>query len=105
MGAPIERTATVKGSWLTAGAQGQEYLAVQRTLPHRVVIVIGAVDGVVGTHGNAVGPFEQPFAPGPQKLTITIEDDHGMFAAIKGVYSVLGVYSHAGYLLEGPVGR
>ena len=36
----------------------------------REVAVVGAENGVVGSHGNAVGPREDAFAPGPQEITM-----------------------------------
>ena len=102
VGAAVEGVAAHERRRLAADAKGEDDGAVQLTLAHRVVAVVGQVDAVVRPHRYAVGPGVHTLAPGPEEIAVLIKDDHGVFAPVENVDVVLGVHAHCGALFEGP---
>src|SRR5262249_25140612 len=73
-------------------AERHQELAVGRELADRVVAVVGAVDALVRTDGDAVGPVrEVTLAPGVEEVALAVVDDDGMVAAADQVHAHLGV--------------
>ena len=102
VGAAVEGVATHEAGRLAADAQGEQHRAVQIALADGVVAVVGAEDGIVGTHGYAVGPGVSALAPGPEEVAVLVEDDHGVLAPVEGIDVVVGVHAHCGYFFESP---
>ena len=63
VGTLVEGLATHEGRRHAGNAKSQQDATVQGAFAHRVVIVVGAIDSVVGTHRDAVCPAEQVLAP------------------------------------------
>ena len=56
VGAAVERLAAHVRRRLAGDTEGQQHLAVERAMTHRVVGVVGQPDRVVGRDMDAVGP-------------------------------------------------
>jgi hypothetical protein len=67
-----------------------------------VIAIVGAVDGVIGSHVDAVGAFEFTFAPGPEKPSITVEDRHGILPACEYIYVVMPIDADRSHVAEAP---
>ena len=49
-----------------------------------------------------MGTVENAFAPGPQKIALSVEHHHGMFAAVEDIDLILAVNGDAGDIPELP---
>src|SRR5918994_6555810 len=94
--AAIERLATLIRGGLAWDTEGKEDFAIQGAFAHRVIPVIGQIKRVIRSHGDTVGAFEVALAPGTQKITMAIEDDHRMRAPGKAVHIVIPVDTDGG---------
>ena len=81
-------------------ADGLEEFAFGGELSDNVMLGIGAVDGVVGADGDAVGAAEYAVAPGGDVGTVAVKNDDWVFAAGVDVDSALGVDNGAGAVAE-----
>src|SRR5262245_32950455 len=92
----VERDAAKTFRRLIGRADGEEEFPLWRELADGMVAVICAVHGIIGTKVNGVGAAaEQPFAPRPQKIALTVEDDDWMLPARDQIDVVLGVHVDA----------
>ncbi len=91
VGAAVERLAAHEGRGLAGDADGELDLALGGAATHGVVAVVGAVEGVVGIDGKAVGALEHALAPRAQEVALAVEHDHGVLAAVEDVDAVLAV--------------
>ena len=105
MSATIERLATLVRRRLARDTEGEENLAIQSALAHRVITVIGKIDRVIAPHGYAVGALELALAPGTQKIAVRVEDDHRMRAARKAVHIIIFVDAYGGDFMKSPLIR
>ena len=76
MGAAIERAAAHEGLRLVGDADLDQYLAVERAFADRMIVIVGAVNGIVGTHADAVGVLEDALAPRLQKIAVSVKNQH-----------------------------
>ena len=100
MGAAVERIARHEFRGMSAGAQGQQYLAFQGALAYGVVAVVGQEYRPVGRHGDPVRAGEHPLAPGLDEVAILVEHDHRVLAPIERVHVVVSVAAHGSHLSE-----
>ena len=107
MGAAIERIAAERRRRHVRCADAHQQLALGRELAHRVALVIGQIEQVVGTDGGAVRIGESDvLTPRSQKLPIAVEDDDRMRAAGEYIDVVLAVHAHRrGVAAIGHAGR
>ena len=83
--APVERVAGERRRGLVGDSDCHQHLAVERALPDRVVAVVGAVEGVVRPHADAVRAGEQALSPSLDEVAILVEYDHWVIAPAEHV--------------------
>jgi hypothetical protein len=87
----MERLAAHIGRRLAGDAESQQHLAVERAFTDRMVAVICQENRVVRRHVDAVGTLEDALPPRPQEISVAVEHDHRVFAAIEAVDIVVFV--------------
>jgi hypothetical protein len=102
MRAAVERLAAHKGRLLARNPQLEQHFAVEGDLAHEMTVIIGQEDRIVGRHMDAVGSRILAFAPGAQKVALTIENHHRVLAAVEDIDAILAVDPDGGDLLERP---
>ena len=102
VGAPVEGIAAHKWGGLAADTQRPQHLPVQSTFSDRVVAIVGTINSIIRSHGDAVGPGEHSLAPGAEKVALAIEHDHRVLSPVEGVNVILGVGADGGNFFEAP---
>src|SRR6185437_10159506 len=105
VGAAVERLPAHEGRRVARHADLHQHLPVRGQAPHRVVAVIGAVDRAVRRDMDAVRAGEQRLPPGAQEVPRTVEDHHGVLAAVEDEDVVALIDAYGGDFVEAPAGR
>ena len=69
-----------------------------------MVAVVGQPDRVVGRHEHAMGARIDALTPGPQEVSVAVEHDHRVLAAVEDIDVVVAVHADAADFLERPAG-
>jgi len=102
MRAAVERRAAHVRRGLAGNADLEEHLALRGALAHEVAAVVGAVQDVVRVDMQAVRTRKGALAPGAQEVSVAVEHDHRVLAAVERIDAVLAVHRHRGDVLELP---
>ena len=105
MGAAVEGLAAEERRRFAGNADLEQHLAVERALAHGVVAVVGAIDGVVWPHVDAVRAMESALAPRFDEVALAVEHDHRVLAAVEDVDAVLAVDADGSRIAELPTIR
>src|SRR5262245_41693238 len=92
MGRAVKGDTTKALGRLIGRTNSKQELALGGELADSVVAIVSAVDGVVRTDVDGMGPArEEPFTPRTQQIALAIENDNRMLTACDQVDIVLGV--------------
>src|SRR5438105_12192880 len=97
VGTAVKWFTTHKRCRLAAHPQGEQHLAIQGTLAHGVITVVGAEERSIGARGDAMSAWEEVFPPRAQEVAMAVEHHHRMLTAVKGIDVVIGVYPDRGH--------
>src|SRR6266567_4889436 len=105
MRAAVERLPAHERRGLAWNADREQHLAVDGTLPHRVVTVVSAVQMIVSVDVEPVRAVEEALAPALDEVAVAVEDHHRMGATVEHIDAIPAVDGDGGDILEVPAVR
>ena len=81
-------------------ADGLQQLPFGRELADNVMLGVGAVDGIVGRNGDAVGAAKDAVSPGGYERAIWLKHHHRVLPAGVDVDAAVGIHHGAGAIAQ-----